>query len=84
MLYFSGVCEQMVNKNNETTNSDFVILVQRMGLDGLCPSFASRNPDCVRLRRGGSSPFYSIETKNNETTNSDFVILVQRMGLEPT
>ena len=23
-----------------------------MGLDGLCPSFATRTPDCVRLRRG--------------------------------
>ena len=27
-------------------------LVRVTGLDGLCPSFATRTPDCVRLSRG--------------------------------
>ncbi len=36
------------------------------GLDGLCPSFALRTPDFVRLRRGGSSPYlFVFDTKNN-------------------
>ncbi len=30
-------------------------LVGTIGLDGLCPSFASQTPDYVRLRREGSS-----------------------------
>ena len=29
-----------------------LFLVRVTGLDGLCPSFATRTPDCVRLRRG--------------------------------
>ena len=48
-----------------------VVLVQRMGLDGLCPSFVafhSRTPDCVRLRRGWVQvPTCFMTTKNRRT-----------------
>ena len=38
-------------KKDDSEESSF--LARRKGLDGLCPSFATRTPDCVRLRRGG-------------------------------
>ena len=40
------------------------------GVDGLCPSFATRTPDYVRLRRGGSTPSSSLNIKNRTYTIS--------------
>ena len=37
------------------------------GVDGLCPSFASRTPDCVRLRRVGFDPYCFISIKKEPT-----------------
>ena len=34
----------LLNKNKGTTIGDSFMLVQRMGLDGLCPSFATQTP----------------------------------------
>ena len=41
----------------------FALLVAGAGFDGLCPSFASRTPDFVRLRREGSNPFLCKKQK---------------------
>ena len=35
---------------------------------GFRPSFATRTPDCVRLRRGGSTPILPFYVKNNSPT----------------
>ena len=35
--------------------------------DGLCPSFALRTPDCVRLRRGGSNPIKNTKQQKTAT-----------------
>ena len=41
-------------------------MAESKGFDGLCPSFASQTPDCVRLRRGGSNPSLHIQTKKQK------------------
>ena len=44
----------------------FLFLAESKGFDGLCPSFALRTPDYVRLRRGGSNPPLHIQTKKKK------------------
>ena len=60
------------------------ILVETTGLDGLCPSFATRTPDYVRLRRGRFEPlFYCFNNKRKKPPNGDFPFMVETTGLEP-
>ncbi|MBP3559900.1 MAG: hypothetical protein J6K49_04465, partial [Clostridia bacterium] len=40
----------LVEKSTDKVDAFFLVRVT--GLDGLCPSFATRTPDYVRLRRG--------------------------------
>lgn len=55
------------------------------GFDGLCPSFATRTPDCIRLRRGGSNPcLFCKSTKKACTLCTHLRFLVEMTGFEPT
>ena len=45
-------------KKTCTTSTSSLFMVPVTGVDGLCPSFAARTPDYVRLRRGGSTPHF--------------------------
>ena len=59
------------------------LLVAEMGFDGLCPSFATRTPDYVRLRRGGSNPTnLSLYIKKEKTPNWMSFLLVAEMGFD--
>ena len=72
----------LYTKNRNPNKSDFCHLVRVTGLDGLCPSFATRTPDCVRLRRGQVQvlPFFYI--KNKRTTEVALSLLVRVTGLD--
>ncbi len=63
----------------------FSFLVETTGLDGLCPSFASRTPDFVRLRRGRFEPLLFLFTyaKRKSHLLVTFSFLVETTGLEP-
>ena len=69
MIYTFGddipLLSQWIKKSK---SEDLDFWVEMMGVDGLCPSFALRTPDCVRRRRGGSTPLYNTQTKNNSPT----------------
>ena len=59
-------------------------LVEMMGVDGLCPSFALRTPDYVRLRRGGSNPTrLSKKQKKKRHPIGYLFLLVAEVGFEP-
>ena len=59
----------MNNKNRTHTISASSVLVPVTGVDGLCPSFATRTPDYVRLRRGGSTPSLLLDIKKQNLHN---------------
>ena len=69
MIYTFGddipLLSQWIKKSK---SEDLDFLVEMMGVDGLCPPFATQTPDYVRLRRGGSTPSHNIQTKNNSPT----------------
>ena len=53
------------------------------GLDGLCPSFATRTPDYVRLRRvAGSSPVITLHKIIKESQKVTLLLLVRATGLD--
>ena len=60
-------------------------MAESKGFDGLCPSFASRTPDCVRLRREGSNPS-SFCIKNHRTLpkGNALQFLAESKGFEPS
>ena len=62
-----------------------VFVARRKGLDGLCPSFASRKPDCVRLRRElGVRVHPQITNKiKNSITEVILFLMARGKGLEP-
>ena len=43
--------------------------METTGLDGLCPSFATRTPDYVRLRRDRFEPLYNLYQKKDYSAN---------------
>ena len=70
-------------KYRVTTKVITLYLVPVTGLDGLCPSFATRTPDCVRLRRDRFKSYYIEDKKYRVTTKVITLYLVPVTGLEP-
>ena len=64
----------LYTKKQKPEKSDFCYLVRVTGLDGLCPSFATRTPDYVRLRRGQVQVLFPLYIKTTETRKIGFLL----------
>ena len=76
-------CNISVTKKKRHPIVCLSFLVAEMGFDGLCPSFATRTPDYVRLRLGGSNPTnLSLYTKKEKTPDWMSFLLASRTDLD--